>query len=146
MQNELERALREAIEAEQSATRSAARRLDLADDREIAAAHGDTLVELRSPLPPISGWQPPRRSVGEALRTLPGGAVWKPLWIVVREVLIIGLLFWLVLVALAMWQTSPPADVLVEQRTAVITALVAAGSLRLAWVVVRRAVLDALLD
>lgn len=145
MQNELERALQEAIEAEQGATRSAARRLDLADDREIAA-RGDTLVEVRSPLPPISGWQPPRRSVGEALRTLPGGAVWKPLWILVREALIVGLLFWLVLVALAMWQTSPPADVLVEQSTAVITALVAAMSLRLAWVVVRRAVLDALLD
>lgn len=145
MQNELERALQEALEAEQGATRSAARRLDLADDREIAT-RGDTLVEVRSPLPPISGWQPPRRSVGEALRTLPGGAVWKPLWILVREVLIIGLLFWLVLVALAMWQTSPPADVLVEQSTAVITALVAAMSLRLAWVVVRRAVLDALLD
>ena len=146
MENELERALREAIEAEQSSARSATRRLDLADDPEIAAARGDTLVEVRSSFPPISGWQPPRRSVGEALRTLPGGAVWKPLWILVREAMIIGLLFWLVLVALAMWQTSPPADVLVEQSTAVITALVTAMSLRLAWAVVRRAVLDALLD
>jgi hypothetical protein len=146
MENELERALREAIEAEHDTARSAARRIDLAEDPEIRASRGGTLVEVRSPLPPISGWQPPRRSVGEALRTLPGGAVLKPLWILVREVLFIGLLFWLVLVALAMWQTSPPADVLVERNTAVITALVAAMSLRLAWAVVRRAVLDALTD
>jgi hypothetical protein len=147
MNNELEQALRHALEAEQAAPRTAGRRIDLAEDPEVAAAaHGDTLVAIRSPLPPVSGWQPPRRSVGEALTALPGGVVLKPLWILLREVLLIGLFFWLLLVGLAMWQTSPPGDVLLEQDTAVITALVAALSIRLAWAVVRRAVLDALID
>lgn len=147
MDNELERALRDAVEAEKAAPRSAGRRLDLADDPEITrAGRGDTMVEVRSSMPPVTQWRPPRRSVGEALRTLPGGKVLKPLWILVREVLVIGVLFWLVLVALAMWQTSPPADILLEQETAVITALVTAMSIRLAWAVARRAVLDALID
>jgi len=146
MNNELEQALRDALEAEQAAPRSAGRRIDLTDDPEVAAVHGDTLVAIRSSLPPVSGWRPPRRSVGEALTALPGGVVLKPLWILLREVLLVGLFFWLLLVALAMWQTSPPADILVDQEAAVITALVAALSIRLAWAVVRRAVLDALID
>lgn len=147
MENELERALREALAAEEAAARAGIRRVAVADDTDIAATtRGDTLVEVRTTIPDTSGWRPPRRSVGEALTALPGGAVWKPVWFVVRETLLIGLLFWLVIVALGMWQTSPPTDVLMGQQEAVITALVTAVSIRLAWAVVRRAVLDALTD
>lgn len=141
MDNRLERALKEALEAEESTPR---RHLRSEDVLEHDLDHSSSVLLRERPEPPQ--WQPPRRSVGDALRTLPGGAVLKPLWIVIREVSLFVILGWLTLVAVSMWQTSPPADLLLDERGALIIAAVVALSIRLAWAVSRRVILDALTD